>query len=111
MRQKNRQTSWKIDWWQPLPQNRSKKKNGKKLDFCAIITLLEFQKEKKGPEKILEEIIAENFPNMGKETRKSRKHSELSHTINPRKNMPRHVLINWTKIKEKILKSTREKQQ
>ena len=33
--------------------------------------------------------------------------------INPRRNMPRHILIKQTKIKdkEKILKATREKQQ
>ena len=33
--------------------------------------------------------------------------------INPRKNMPRHILIKLSKIKykEKILKATREKQQ
>ena len=30
--------------------------------------------EEKGSEKIFEEIIVENFPNMGKEIAKSRKH-------------------------------------
>ena len=37
------------------------------------------KRREKGPEKIFEEIVAENFPNMGKETLKSRKHRE-SHT-------------------------------
>ena len=32
------------------------------------IGLLEGEEREKGPEKIYEEIIAENFPNMGKET-------------------------------------------
>ena len=36
-------------------------------------------KERKGPEKIFEEVINENFSNMVKETLKSRKHRE-SHT-------------------------------
>jgi len=36
-------------------------------------------KREKGPKKIFEEIIAENFPNMGKETLKSRKCGK-SHT-------------------------------
>ena len=33
-------------------------------------------KKEKGPEKISEEMLAEKLPNMGKESLKSRKHSE-----------------------------------
>ena len=36
----------------------------------------EEEEKKKGTEKIFEKIIIENFPNMGKETLKSRKHRE-----------------------------------
>ena len=39
----------------------------------------EVEEKKKGTEKIFEEIIVENFPNMGKEIVNSRKHRE-SHT-------------------------------
>ena len=37
----------------------------------------------------------------------------IPYKINPRRNMPRHILIKLTKMKdkEKILKATREKQQ
>ena len=37
----------------------------------------------------------------------------VPHRINPRRNMPRHILIKLTKIKhkERILKASREKQQ
>ena len=37
----------------------------------------------------------------------------VPYSINPRRNMPRHILIKLSKIKykEKILKATREKQQ
>ena len=37
----------------------------------------------------------------------------VPHRINPRRNMPRHILIKLSKIKykEKILKAAREKQQ
>ena len=37
----------------------------------------------------------------------------VPHRINPRRNMPRHILIKLSKIKfkEKILKAEREKQQ
>ena len=44
-----------------------------------IIGVPEGGKREKGHEKIFEEIIAKNFPNMRKETLKSRKHRE-SHT-------------------------------
>ena len=43
---------------------------------------------------------------------KSRKH-RVPYKINPRRNMPKHILIKLSKIKykEKILKAAREKQQ
>ena len=44
-----------------------------------IIGVAEEEEKKKGTEKIFEEIIVENFPNMGKEIVKSRKCRE-SHT-------------------------------
>ena len=44
-----------------------------------IIGVPEAEEREKGPEKIFEEIIVENFPTMGKEIVKSRKHRE-SHT-------------------------------
>ena len=49
---------------------------------------------------------------MGKEIVKSRKH-RVPYRINPRRNMPRHILIKLSKIKykENILKAAREKQQ
>ena len=50
---------------------------------CTNIQIIGVPKEeekKKGTEKIFEEIIVENFPNMGKKIVKSRKHRD-SHTI------------------------------
>ena len=58
------------------------------------------EQKEKGSEKIFGEIIIKNFPNMEKETIKSRKH-KVPYRINPRRNMPRHILINLTKIKHK----------
>ena len=51
-----------------------------KLTNIQIIVVLEEEEKKKGSEKIFEEIIVENFPNMGKEIVKSKKHREY-HTI------------------------------
>ena len=65
----------------------------------------------KGYEKIFEEIIVENFPNMEKEI--VQEAQRAPYRINPRRNMPRHILIKLTKIehKERILKAATEKQQ
>ena len=55
----------------------------------------------KGPEKILEEIIAGNFRNMGRETvTQAREVHRVPGRINPRKNMPRHTVIKLAKIKD-----------
>ena len=70
--------------------------------------------KKKDREKILEEIIVENFPKMGKEIiTQVQETQRVPNRINPRRNTPRHVLIKLTKIKhkEQILKATREKKQ
>ena len=64
--------------------------------------------------KILEEIIVENFPKMGKEIiTQVQKSQRVPNRINPRQNTQRHILIKLTKIKhnEQILKAAREKQQ
>ena len=70
------------------------------------------REKKKGTEKIFEEIIVENFPNMGKEiVNQAQETQRVPYWINPRRNMPRHILIKLSKIKykEKILKAAREK--
>ena len=79
-----------------------------------IIRVSEAEKRKKEPEKMLEEIIAENFPNMGKETvTQVQEVQRVPGRINSRSNTLRHIVIKLTKIKdkEKTLKATREKQQ
>ena len=74
----------------------------------------EEEEKKKGTEKIFEDIIVENFPNMGKEIVNQVQEAQRdTHRINPRRNTPRHISIKLSKItyKEKILKAAREKQQ
>ena len=70
--------------------------------------------KKKRYEKIFQEIIVENFPNMEKETvNQVQEAQRIPYRVNPRKNMPRHILIKLTNTeqKERILKAAREKQQ
>ena len=79
-----------------------------------IIGVPEEEDKKKDHEKILEEIIVENFPKLGKEIiTQVQETQRIPNRINPRRNTPRHILIKLTKIKhkEQILKAAREKQQ
>ena len=74
----------------------------------------EEEEKKKGYEKMFEEIIVENFPNMEKELANQVQESQRSpYRINPRRNTPRYILIKLTKTKhkERMLKAAREKQQ
>ena len=64
--------------------------------------------------KFLKLIIVENFPNMEKEIFNQVQGAQrVPYRINPRRNMPRHIVIKLTKTKhkERMLKAAREKQQ
>uniref|UniRef100_A0A8D1CJV5 L1 transposable element RRM domain-containing protein n=1 Tax=Sus scrofa TaxID=9823 RepID=A0A8D1CJV5_PIG len=79
-----------------------------------IIGVPEGEEREKETEKILQEIIPENFPNMRKEPLTQIQEAQrVPDKINPRRNTPRHIIIKLTKIidKEKILKAAREKKQ
>ena len=72
----------------------------------------EREDREKGAEKILEDIIAENFLSVGKEiVNKVQEAQRGPERINPRSNTPRYIVIKLTKIKdrEKILKAIQEK--
>ena len=57
------------------------------------------EEKKKGHEKILEEIIVENFPKMGKKIDTQVQETQrVANRINPRKNTPRHILIKLMMI-------------
>ena len=59
------------------------------------------EEKEKGPEKIFEDIIDENFPNMRKEPLTQVQEVQRDpYRMNPRRNMPRHILIKQTKIKD-----------
>ena len=83
-----------------------------KFTNVHIIGVQEGEEREKGAEKIFEEIIGENFLNMGKETvTQVQEAQRVPGRMNPRRNTQRHIVIKLTKIKnkEKILKATREK--
>ena len=83
-----------------------------KHNNIRIIGVPEREDRQKGPEKIFEEIIVENFPNTGKEIATQVQEAQrVPYRINPRRNTPRHIVIKLAKIKdkEKLLKTAREK--
>ena len=83
-----------------------------KCNNIRIIQVPEGEEREKGPKKILEEIIVENFPNMGKEIATQVQEAQrVPYRINQRRNTPRHIVIKLAKIKdkEKLLKAAREK--
>ena len=66
-----------------------------------IIGVPEEEREKV-PKKIFEEIIARNFPNMGKESvNRVQEAQGVPGRINPRRNTSRHIGIKLTKVKDK----------
>ena len=83
-----------------------------KCTNIRIIGFPEGEEREEGPEKIFEEIIVENFPNMGKEIATQVQEAQrVPYRINPRRNLLRHIVIKLAKIKdnEKLLKAAREK--
>ena len=120
--------SWKIQWKIQITSDDQKKvKRMKRAEDslrdlwdnikCTNIRIIgvpEEEEKNKGYEKIFEEIIVENFPNMEKEiVNQVQEVQSIPYRINPRRNTPRHILFKLTKTKhkEKILKAAREKQQ
>ena len=68
-----------------------------KCTNIQIIGVPEEEEKKKGYEKIFKEIIVENFPNMEKEiVNQVQEAQRAPYRINPRINMPRHILIKLT---------------
>ena len=67
-----------------------------KCSNIQVIGVLEGEAREKGAENIFKDIIAENFPNLGKET----KH-RVPNRINPKRATPKCTVINTANIKEK----------
>ena len=85
-----------------------------KRNNSHIIAVPEGKEWEKETEKIFQVIIAENFPNMGKESLTQIQEAQrVPYKIHPRRNTQRNILLKLTKIKEKekILKAAREKKQ
>ena len=72
-----------------------------KCTNIRIIGVSEEEEKKKGYEKIFEEIIVENFPNMGKEIVNQVQEAQSPKQEKPKEKHGRHKLIKLTKTKHK----------
>ena len=71
------------------------------------------KRREKGAENLVEEIMAENFTNLGKETNiQIHEALKVPNKMNPNRPTPRPIIIKLSKVKDKgsILKAAREKQ-
>ena len=69
------------------------------------------EEREKGIENVFEEIMAENFPNLKKETDTQVQEAQrVPNNINPNRPTLRHIIVKMVKVKERILKAAREKQ-
>ena len=67
-----------------------------------IIEVQEGEEREKGAENIFEDIIAEIFPNLGKETvTQVQEVQRVPYRMNPKRNISRHSGITMTKLKDK----------
>uniref|UniRef100_A0A8C0N314 L1 transposable element RRM domain-containing protein n=1 Tax=Canis lupus familiaris TaxID=9615 RepID=A0A8C0N314_CANLF len=77
-----------------------------------LIGVPEGAERDRGPEYVFEQILAENFPNLGRETGIQIQEIERSPPkINKNRSTPRHLIVKLanSKDKEKILKAARDK--
>ena len=84
-----------------------------KQNNIHIIGVPEEEEEReKGIESVFEEVIADNFPNLGKKIifQAMEVHGSPN-TRDPRKTKPKHIIIKMAKIKDKdrVLKAPRER--
>ena len=76
--------------------------NNIKCTNIQIIVVPEEEQKKNWYEKIFEEIMVKNFPNMEKEiVNQVQEAQRVPYMINSRRNTPRHILIKLTKTKHK----------
>ena len=92
-------------------EERLREINDRRKNLC-IIGVPESAKRDRGPKSIFEQIIAENFPNLGREIGIQIQEIErFPPKINKNCSTPQHLIVKLpnSKDKEKILKAARDK--
>ena len=75
-----------------------------------IIGIPEGKEKEKGIENIFEEIRAENSLNLKDTDIKTQEAQRAPNNLNTNSATPRHIIIKMAKVKERILKAARDKQ-
>ena len=79
-----------------------------------IIRMPEGEEQQQEIENLFEQIMKENFPNLVRETyfQEVQEAQRVPKKLDPKRNTPRHIIINLPKIKDKerILKAARGKE-
>lgn len=72
---------------------------------------MQTKKRGKESERLLKEIILENYPNLKTDAKISVQEAKFSNKINPNRSLPRHVVIKLSKINDnkQILRASRDK--
>ena len=83
-----------------------------KQENLHTIGILEKEEKEKGIGNIVEEIMAENSPNLKNTDIKIQESQRAPNKLNQNRPTPRHIIIRMAKVKDKkrILKAAREKQ-
>ena len=84
-----------------------------KRSNIQIIGVPEGEEQAQEIKNLFEQIMKENFPNLAKEIdMKVQKAQRVPNKLDPKKTIPRHIIIKMLKVKgkERILKAAREKQ-
>ena len=69
------------------------------------------EEEEQETENLFEKIMKEKFPNLVKEIdRAVHEAQRVPNKLDPKKTIPRHIVIKMLKVKERIFKAAREKQ-
>ena len=75
--------------------------NTESTNICIVGDPERGEREKKA-ENLLQVIIGENFPNLGKETEiQVQEALRISDKMNPKRSTPRHIIIKMAKIKDR----------
>ena len=83
-----------------------------KWNSICIIGIPEEEEREEEVESVLEEVIAKNFPNLGKEiVSQAVEVHRTPNTRDPRRTTPRHIVIKMAEIKNKdrLLKAARQR--
>ena len=99
-----------------IQKNEERLRNLQDIFKCSniqIIGVAKGEEEEQEIERLFEQIMQENFPNLAKEIdfQEIQETQTVPKKLDPRRNTPRHIMITLPKIKDKerILEAEREK--